>query len=93
MILFLMNSCRTFHDLSVNAGMNFSEPKKILNKITNPVNKGVRLSALWVGHATVLLQMDDKQILFYHFFTQNIVGIKRRLYEHGIELKNINSAT
>ncbi|MBK9405283.1 MAG: MBL fold metallo-hydrolase [Ignavibacteria bacterium] len=90
MILFLMNSCRTFHDLSVNAGMNFSEPKKILNKITNPVNKGVRLSALWVGHATVLLQMDDKQILFDPFFTQTSGGIQRRLYEPGIELKNIN---
>lgn len=88
-IIIQIYSCRTIHDLYVNVGMNFSESAKIPDKIKDPVNKNARLSALWVGHATVLIQMDDKQILFDPFFTDNSGGIQRRLYEPGIELSNI----
>jgi L-ascorbate metabolism protein UlaG (beta-lactamase superfamily) len=73
-------------DMVTNIGMNMSHPKKVKNKIKNPVSDENRLSALWVGHATVLVQMDDKVVLFDPFFTLNSGEIQRRIWEPGVDL-------
>ncbi|MEP7119614.1 MAG: MBL fold metallo-hydrolase [Byssovorax sp.] len=66
-----------------------STPAKVPNKITSPVRADARLAALWVGHATVLLQIDDKLILTDPVFTSTIGQVSRRLVEPGIDVENV----
>jgi L-ascorbate metabolism protein UlaG (beta-lactamase superfamily) len=67
----------------------FEAPEPVKNKITEPVKPNVRLSALWIGHATVLLQMDDKVIITDPFLTETAGEFARRTVEPGIDTKNI----
>lgn len=64
-------------------------PEVVINKIENPVKDSVRLSALWAGHSTVLLQMYDKVILFDPFFEDNFALVFTRKIESGLLYKNI----
>ena len=66
-----------------------SPEKKVENKITDPVKDDVRLSALWVGHSTVLLQMEDKVILIDPVFEDAIAGIMMRKVEAGLDINSI----
>ena len=84
-----ISGCRTLYDFGDNVFSNFSAPLKVKNRITNPVKDSVRLSALWVGHATVLIQIYDKVILTDPFFTNNIAELQQRIYEPGIDLKDL----
>ncbi len=67
----------------------FSTPAKVPHKITRPFRADARLAVLWVGHATVLLQMDDKLILTDPVFTSTIGQVSRRLVEPGIDVENV----
>lgn len=67
----------------------FGEPEKVKNKIKDPLKDNVRLSALWVGHSTVLLQIEDKVILVDPVFEDVISGIVMRKVEAGLDMKNI----
>lgn len=67
----------------------FETPRKVKNKITKPVKPDVRLSALWIGHATVLLQMDDKVIITDPFLIETAGEFARRVVEPGIDPANI----
>ena len=63
--------------------MFFSEPRKVENKIKNPIKENVRLSALWIGHSTVLIQMDDKVIITDPVLTETIGELGRRVAAGG----------
>jgi N-acyl-phosphatidylethanolamine-hydrolysing phospholipase D len=89
-LLTVIAGCGFLSDSIDNAERNFRSPDKIRNKIVNPIRDSVRLSALWIGHVTVLLQMDDKVILTDPFFTNNIALMQRRVREAGLDLKSIN---
>ncbi|WP_394825347.1 MBL fold metallo-hydrolase [Pendulispora albinea] len=65
------------------------EPRKIPNKIREPRRPDARLAVLWVGHATVLVQMDDVFVLTDPVFTQNVAGLSPRLVEPGIDAVNV----
>lgn len=67
----------------------FEAPKKVKNKIKEPVKPDVMLSALWIGHATVLIQMDDKVIITDPFLTETAGEFARRTVEPGIEIEDI----
>ena len=67
----------------------FSEPEIVANKIKDPIKENVRLSALWVGHSTVLLQMDDKVILVDPVFENVIGGFMMRKKEAGLNISDI----
>lgn len=67
----------------------FSSPEQIKNKIKDPIKPGVRLSALWVGHSTVLLQMYDKVILIDPVFNDVIGGLILRKKEAGLDINSI----
>ncbi len=67
----------------------FETPAKVKNKITNPIKPNIRLSALWIGHATVLLQMDDKVIITDPFLSETAGEFARRVVEPGIDPENI----
>lgn len=67
----------------------FGEPEKVKNKIKDPIKENVRLSALWVGHSTVLLQIEDKVILVDPVFEDVISGVVLRKVEAGLNIKDI----
>ena len=67
----------------------FGEPQRVKNKIRDPVKENVKLSALWVGHSTTLVQIEDKVIIFDPVFEDVISGIVLRKVEAGLEIKSI----
>ncbi len=87
--LLLISGCRVFYDVGDNVLRNFSAPEKVKNKIHDPVREGVKLSALWVGHATVLIQMDDRVIITDPFLTDYIAEIQHRVVEPGLDISDL----
>jgi N-acyl-phosphatidylethanolamine-hydrolysing phospholipase D len=67
-----------------NVGAFFSWPKEV-DKIRDPVRKDARLAVLWVGHATALIQIDDKIILTDPIFTSTAGQLARRIVEPGLD--------
>jgi len=67
----------------------FDRPAAVPNKITNPVLSHSRLSALWVGHATVLIQIDDKFVLTDPVFTRTVGQFSPRRVEPGIDIESL----
>ncbi len=70
------------------AGSLFSSPRKV-EKLKEPIDKNARLSVLWVGHATALVQIDDKVILTDPVFTSSVGQLSKRLVEPGIDPANL----
>lgn len=66
-------------------GQLFTSPESV-TKVENPVRKDARLSILWVGHATALVQMDDKFILTDPVFTSTVGMLSKRKYEPGLDV-------
>ncbi|HRH01191.1 MAG TPA: MBL fold metallo-hydrolase [Polyangiaceae bacterium] len=62
-----------------------STPARVPHKIAHPLRADARLSVLWVGHATALVQLDDKVILTDPVFTETVGQVSRRLVEPGLE--------
>lgn len=84
-----IDGCNLFYIAVRNVPVFLSSPEKVQNKITNPVRNDARLSALWIGHSTVLLQMDDKIILTDPVMTETVGELARRVVEPGIDIENI----
>lgn len=82
-------NCRVLYDVADNISANFGTPKKVV-RINEPIKDSVRLSALWVGHATVLIQIYDKVILTDPFLTNNIALLQKRIQEPGIDIDKID---
>lgn len=59
--------------------------QRVPSRITDPVRPEARLAALWVGHATVLVQLDDRFILTDPVFTDTVGQVSKRLVEPGID--------
>jgi L-ascorbate metabolism protein UlaG (beta-lactamase superfamily) len=53
------------------------------------VRRDARLAVTWVGHATMLVQIDDKLILTDPLLTDSVGQIQRRLQEPGLSLEEI----
>jgi L-ascorbate metabolism protein UlaG (beta-lactamase superfamily) len=68
----------------------FKSSKKVNTKIRNPIKKNVRMSALWAGHSTILLQLYDKSIIFDPYFNNYLVGFFLRRVETGLDIKYLN---
>ncbi len=67
----------------------FDTPRAVPHRITQPVRRDARLAALWVGHATVLVQIDDKIILTDPVFTSTVGQISKREVEPGIDVRDV----
>ena len=89
LLLMLAGGCNLFYVAVRNVPVFFSVPEKVTNKIKNPVRDSVRLSALWIGHSTVLVQMDDKVIITDPVLTETVGELARRVVEPGIDVDNI----
>lgn len=60
-------------------------PARVPHKIEHPLRADARLAVLWVGHATALLQLDDKVVLTDPVFTDTVGQVSRRLVEPGLD--------
>jgi L-ascorbate metabolism protein UlaG (beta-lactamase superfamily) len=67
-----------------------SEPERIPNKLKSPVRDDVKFSALWAGHSTTLVQIEDKVIIFDPVLGDVIAGVALRKIEAGLEVENIS---
>jgi L-ascorbate metabolism protein UlaG (beta-lactamase superfamily) len=53
-------------------------PRPPPHAITEPVRRGARLTVSWIGHASALVQMDDKLILTDPVFTARVGLLSQR---------------
>lgn len=89
-ILILFTGCQTFLDVGDNMVRSFSVPEKPRTIVKDPVKENVALSALWIGHASFLIQIYDKVIMIDPLLTNNVAAVLRRHYIPGIDLKNLD---
>ncbi|HKA87363.1 MAG TPA: MBL fold metallo-hydrolase [Haliangiales bacterium] len=59
--------------------------RRLPHRITQPVRDDARLAVLWVGHSTLLVQLDDKLVLTDPVFTSAVGQLSHRLVEPGID--------
>jgi L-ascorbate metabolism protein UlaG (beta-lactamase superfamily) len=71
------------------AGFLFSTPRPVAHRIDHPRRDDARLAVLWVGHATALVQMDDRFVLTDPFFTASVGQLSVRLQEAGLDPANL----
>lgn len=69
-------------------GTLFSSPRKV-DKTTEAVTKDARLAVVWIGHATALVQLDDKVVLTDPVFTSTVGQLSKRLVEPGMDPKDL----
>ncbi len=74
---------------SGNLVQAFHAPRKLAHRIDKPFRPEARLSVLWIGHASTLLQLDDKLILTDPVFTETVGQVSRRLVEPGLDPANL----
>jgi L-ascorbate metabolism protein UlaG (beta-lactamase superfamily) len=65
-----------------------SSPKKVKQE-RHPVRPDARLAVVWIGHATALIQIDDKVILTDPVFTSTVGQLSKRLVEPGIDPEDL----
>ncbi|MFW5741572.1 MAG: MBL fold metallo-hydrolase [Myxococcota bacterium] len=59
-------------------------PRAVPDRISQPAHPGAGLAVLWVGHATALIQLDDRFILTDPVFTRTVGQLSPRLVEPGV---------
>lgn len=64
-------------------------PLPVANKVKQPRRADARLAVLWVGHATVLVQMDDKLVLTDPVFSDSVGQLSKRLVEPGLAVEDL----
>lgn len=69
--------------------LGFQDIRRVKPKITDPVRHDAELAVLWVGHATVLLQIADKFVLTDPVFTDTVGQVSKRLVEPGIAVDSL----
>lgn len=90
LISIFISGCQTFLDVGDNMVRSFSKPEKPRISVEDPVKKNVILSALWIGHASFLIQIYDKVIIIDPLLTNNVAAVLRRHYIPGIDLINVS---
>ncbi|MCX7833638.1 MAG: MBL fold metallo-hydrolase [Ignavibacteria bacterium] len=84
-------SCSRSRILTYNIWRTITEsPEIVINKIDNPIKDSVRLSVLWAGHSTVLLQIYEKVLLFDPFFEDRFAFFFTRKLESGLLYENLS---
>jgi N-acyl-phosphatidylethanolamine-hydrolysing phospholipase D len=69
----------------------FNTPKEVVTKVKEPVKDDVRLSVLWAGHSSMLVQMFDKVIMFDPYFNNHLGGLFMRRLKTGLDIDNLKS--
>jgi L-ascorbate metabolism protein UlaG (beta-lactamase superfamily) len=93
MAAFVCASCRvvTFvpRILARTVALSFEDIRPVPKRMKDPVRPGAGLAVLWVGHATALVQIEDKFILTDPVFTDTVGQISKRLVEPGLLPENL----
>ena len=76
------------HFFAHNVDALFRSPRPVKHKLEDP-RIDARLAALWVGHATVLIQLDDKLLLTDPVFTDTVGQFSKRLVEPGLAVESL----
>ncbi len=63
--------------------------RAVAHQVQDPRRPDARLAALWVGHATVLLQLDDRFVLTDPLFTHTLAQLSPRLVEPGLDASRV----
>lgn len=85
-----LSGCVVSTILGRNVASLVRGPRSIPHRITNPLRPDARIAVLWVGHATTLVQLDDKFILTDPVFTETVGGgFSRRLVEPGLDVHDL----
>ena len=71
------------------AGPLVQTPRRVPNKVEQPYRPDARLAVLWVGYATVLIQLEDKLVLTDPVFTPSVGQMSTRLVEPGLDVSNV----
>jgi L-ascorbate metabolism protein UlaG (beta-lactamase superfamily) len=67
-----------------------SGPRPVEGRMRDPRRHDARISVTWVGHATVLLQLDDKFILTDPVLTETVgARFSRRLVQVGVAVEDL----
>jgi L-ascorbate metabolism protein UlaG (beta-lactamase superfamily) len=66
-------------------------PRAIDHPITAPERPDARIAVLWIGHATVLVQIDDAYVLTDPVFTRSVGELSPRLVAPGLDPANLPS--
>jgi L-ascorbate metabolism protein UlaG (beta-lactamase superfamily) len=71
--------CTAMRLTGANLALLFRTPDAPPAQVVEVAAHGARITATWIGHATVLLQLDDKFVLTDPIFTEYAGSVTRRL--------------
>lgn len=78
--------------VALRGSTSFFHTIEKVHKTTQPVTKDARLAVTWVGHATAVIQIDDKVILTDPVFTDTVGQLSKRMVEPGLDPKDLPPA-
>jgi L-ascorbate metabolism protein UlaG (beta-lactamase superfamily) len=81
--------CTFAHLAESNAALLFRRPDPPPVRTEVVAAAGARIAATWIGHATVLLQLDDKFVLTDPVFTEYLGALTHRLVEPGLSVAQL----
>ena len=86
--LAVLPGCRLSRAVGRGASSLVSSPREVKQN-KHPVAKDARLAVVWVGHATALIQIEDKVILTDPVFTNTVGQLSKRIVQPGIDPKDL----
>jgi L-ascorbate metabolism protein UlaG (beta-lactamase superfamily) len=81
--------CKAIRLTGSNVALFFRAPDPPPASVSNVVTHDARIAATWIGHATVLVQLDDKFILTDPIFTEYAGHFTRRLVKPGLGIDRL----
>jgi N-acyl-phosphatidylethanolamine-hydrolysing phospholipase D len=67
----------------------FDSTEAVPSRVASPIRDSVGLSVLWVGHATMLIQVHDKVILTDPVFTSTVGLLAKRGVDPGLDISAV----
>jgi L-ascorbate metabolism protein UlaG (beta-lactamase superfamily) len=58
-------------------------------RVTNPVRADAKIAVLWIGHASVLVQIDDRFVLTDPIFSDSVGELEPRLQPPGLDVRHV----
>lgn len=90
LLIFLpFESCSIFYEAIGNGETVFESSAPVKNKPKRLYIDTAFLAVTWIGHSSLLIQIDDKLILTDPIFTETIGIFSKRLVEPGIDYEKI----
>lgn len=72
-----------------NARLLFTSPSAPTRRAARPGRADAKVAAVFVGHATFVIQIEDRFVLTDPVFTSTVGGLQRRIVEPGLDPKDL----